>query len=70
LQELRLIRQEASDRPGFFQNIIELIVEMLQTMVEGIMGKNANKFVNYMSTLFLFIIISNISGLFGLRPQL
>ena len=41
---------------------------MLQTMVEGIMGRNANKFVNYMSTLFLFIIISNISGLFGLRP--
>ncbi len=37
-------------------------------MVDGIMGKNANKFVNYISTLFLFIIISNISGLFGLRP--
>ena len=44
------------------------IVEMLGTMVDGIMGKNANKFVNYISTLFLFIIISNISGLFGLRP--
>ena len=49
-------------------SIFILVVEMLQTMVEGIMGKNANKFVNYMSTLFLFIIISNISGLFGLRP--
>ena len=68
IARIKINKAEASDTPGFFQNIIELIVEMLQTMVEGIMGKNANKFVNYMSTLFLFIIISNISGLFGLRP--
>lgn len=68
IARIKISKAEASDTPGFFQNIIELIVEMLQTMVEGIMGKNANKFVNYMSTLFLFIIISNISGLFGLRP--
>lgn len=68
IARIKINKAEASDTPGFFRNIIELIVEMLQTMVEGIMGKNANKFVNYMSTLFLFIIISNISGLFGLRP--
>lgn len=68
IARIKINKAEASDTPGFFQNIIELIVEMLQTMVEGIMGRNANKFVNYMSTLFLFIIISNISGLFGLRP--
>ena len=61
IARIKINKAEASDTPGFFQNIIELIVEMLQTMVEGIMGKNANKFVNYMSTLFLFIIISNIS---------
>ncbi len=32
------------------------------------MGKYAGKFVNYISALFLFIFVSNISGLFGLRP--
>ena len=54
--------------PGTFQNIIELVVEMLDNMVKGIMGENARRFVNYLSTIFVFILISNISGLLGLRP--
>lgn len=53
--------------PGTFQNIVELIVEMLDNMVRGIMGENARRFVNYLSTVFIFILISNISGLLGLR---
>ncbi len=53
--------------PGTFQNIVELIVEMLDNMVRGIMGENARRFVNYLSTIFIFILISNISGLLGLR---
>ena len=32
------------------------------------MGKNSRRFVNYISSIFLFILLSNISGLFGLRP--
>ena len=68
IARIKINKVDASDTPGMFQNVIEIIVEMLGTMVDGIMGKNANKFVNYISTLFLFIIISNISGLFGLRP--
>ena len=31
--------------PGTFQNIIELVVEMLDNMVKGIMGENARRFV-------------------------
>lgn len=58
----------ATDHPDGFQNVIELIVEMLDGMVEGTMGKWAPKFVNYISTIFIFILMSNISGLFGLRP--
>ena len=54
--------------PGTFQNIVELIVEMLDNMVTGVMGKSAGKFVNYISTIFIFILISNFSGLLGLRP--
>ena len=54
--------------PGTFQNIIELVVEMLDNMVKGIMGENARRFVNYLSTIFVFRLISNISGLLGLRP--
>lgn len=60
--------KHATEVPDGFQNIIELIVEMLDGMVEGTMGKWAPKFVNYISTIFIFILMSNISGLFGLRP--
>ena len=54
--------------PAGFQNVVEMIVEMLDKMIYGSMGKHAGKFVNYISSIFLFIFISNISGLFGLRP--
>ncbi len=55
-------------KTGYFQNIIELIVEKLDGMVDSTMGKWAPRFVNYISTIFIFILMSNISGLFGLRP--
>lgn len=54
--------------PGGFQNVVEMIVEMLDKMVHGSMGKYAGKFANYIGSIFLFIFVSNISGLFGLRP--
>jgi F-type H+-transporting ATPase subunit a len=61
--------KHAQEVPGGFQNVLEMIVEMLDNMVYGTMGKiAAPKFVNYISTIFIFILLSNISGLFGLRP--
>ena len=60
--------KKAGDVPKGFLNAVELIVEMLDGMVSSTMGKNAAKFANYIGTIFLFILISNISGLFGLRP--
>lgn len=60
--------RKATAVPGAFQNVIELIVEMLEGMVEGSMGKAAHKYVNYIGTIFAFILFSNISGLLGLRP--
>ena len=41
---------------------------MLDGMVAGTMGKWAPRFRNYISTIFIFILLSNISGLVGLRP--
>ena len=60
--------KHASDVPTGFQNVVEIIVEMLDNMVKGTMGKSASKFANYIGTIFIFIFISNISGLLGLRP--
>lgn len=64
----RLTMKHATEIPGTFQNIVELIVEKLDGMVTASMGRNAVKFANYIGTIFIFILISNISGLFGLRP--
>lgn len=60
--------KKASEVPGVFQNIVELIVEMLDGMSGSVMGKYSVKFRNYIGTIFIFIFLSNISGLFGLRP--
>ena len=48
--------------------MLNLIVEMLDNMIAGVMGKNAGKFLNYIGTLFIFILFCNVSGLLGLRP--
>ncbi|MEE0420261.1 MAG: F0F1 ATP synthase subunit A [Lachnospiraceae bacterium] len=60
--------RHADEIPGGFQNVVEMIVEMLDKMVYNSMGVHAKKFVNYIGSIFVFIFISNISGLFGLRP--
>lgn len=65
----RAIRRAAiTDTPGRFQNFVELIVELLDNLITGILGKSASRFVNYISTIILFILLCNVSGLFGLRP--
>ena len=60
--------KNATEIPDSVQNVIELVVELLEGMVNGTMGKWAPGFVNYIGTIFIFILLSNISGLFGLRP--
>ncbi len=60
--------RHAKEVPDGFQNVIELIVESLDHLVDGIMGDHAKPYRNYISTIFVFILLSNISGLFGLRP--
>ncbi|MEG1847951.1 MAG: F0F1 ATP synthase subunit A [Lachnospiraceae bacterium] len=60
--------KHATEVPGTFQNVVELIVEKLDGVVDNCMGRNGVRFRNYISTIFIFILISNISGLFGLRP--
>lgn len=58
----------AAEVPGGFQNVVELIVEKLDGMVDTSMEQSAPRFYNYIGTVFIFILFSNISGLLGLRP--
>lgn len=60
--------KHADEIPGVFQNILEVIVTFLEGIVDSTMGKNGKHFKNYIGVLFMFILISNISGLLGLRP--
>lgn len=57
----------AGSIPGAFQNALEMGMEALENMAQGILGANARRFVNYIGTIFLFILFCNLSGLFGLR---
>lgn len=58
----------AEEVPTGLQNVVELAVETLEGFVNSSMGKNGRKYICYVGTLFLYIFLSNISGLFGLRP--
>lgn len=62
------VMKNAKEVPTGFQNVVELIVEKLDGMVDSTMGKNGKNFRNYIGTIFIFILFSNISGLLGLRP--
>ena len=59
--------KNANDVPGTFQNALEYAFEMLQKMADSILAGNAKRFVNYIGTIFLFILFCNLSGLLGLR---
>lgn len=56
-----------NDIPGAFQSMLEMGMEALENMAQGILGGNARRFANYIGTIFLFILFCNLSGLFGLR---
>lgn len=60
--------KDNGDKPSHLQNIAEMTVEALDNMVSSNMGSYAPKFRNYIGALFLFILLSNLSGLLGLRP--
>lgn len=65
----KIAKADPSKAPGGFLNVIELLVETLDNLVRDNMGKVlAPRFRNYIGAVFMFIIISNLSGLFGLRP--
>ncbi len=64
----RLKLKDTDGKPGGLQNVLELAVEMLDSMVKGTMGEKGNPFRNYIGALFAFILFSNLSGLLGLRP--
>ena len=62
------VMKRAEEVPTGVQNVAELIVELLDNMVKSGMGKSAYKFMNYIGTVFIFILVCNLSSLVGFRP--
>lgn len=55
--------------PTGFVNVLELIVGFVDKMLVNAMGeKHGPKFANYVGSLFIFLLLCNLSGLLGLRP--
>jgi len=59
-----LATRKMTDVPGPLQNIAEMVVEALQNFFGGVLGKeNMRQYYGLFATLFIFIVISNYSGL-------
>ncbi len=54
--------------PKGIQLVAEMIVEFVYNFTEGAMGKRNSNFAPYIGTLFIFLILGNSLGLWGLRP--
>lgn len=54
--------------PKGAQNIAEMVVDAIRNLVKQTMGEKLVYFTPYIGTLFIFIALANISGIFGLRP--
>ena len=58
-----LTRFSLKEVPSGLQNVMEAVVEALYGLAESVAGKNASKFFPWVATIFLFVIVSNWSGL-------
>lgn len=64
----KIVHADPAKRPGVLQNMLEMYVQMMDNMVTTIMGKKGHRFKNWICIVFMFMLLCNISGLFGLRP--
>lgn len=66
-----LSTRHLTERPGKAQNVAEKVVEMLLNFLTGIIGReNARAFLPFLGTIFLFILISNYSGILPLAGRI
>jgi F-type H+-transporting ATPase subunit a len=57
------------DRGITLRNMMEMLVEIVLGLSDSIIGKNGRKYVPLFGTLFIFILIANLSGLIpGVTP--
>ena len=65
---VRIRLKSFRDVPTGFQNAIEAAVETMSNFTRSTMGEDTDFFGGYFFSIFAFILLSNYSGLLGLRP--
>ena len=68
---VRVKLRNFKDVPTGFQNVVEMLVEAFDNYVIGVAGEKLSFLAYWFSTVFIFILLSNLSGLFSaglLRP--
>ena len=63
-----LTRNFKTKNPGKRQVIVETLVTWIQNLVGGMLGEEAREYADYLSAILIYIGISNIIGIFGLKP--
>ena len=59
-----LIRSRLSvDKPGALQHLAEMLNEFITSQSEQVIGHDAERFVPFLTALFLFILVGNLIGL-------
>jgi F-type H+-transporting ATPase subunit a len=58
-----LLRRPSVDRPGKFQQVLELVYGFIRTQAHDVVGHEGDRHAVYFATIFLFILTSNLLGI-------
>jgi len=65
---IRMKLRKMEDVPAGLQNVVEVLVEAFDGFLKSMGGERVRIFGGWFFTVFLFILVSNFSGLIGMRP--
>jgi F-type H+-transporting ATPase subunit a len=65
---IRIKLRKPKDVPKGLQNVVESLIELFEGMLKGAAGEKLMFLGGWFFTVFTFILISNFSGMVGLRP--
>lgn len=66
-RKIKKEQEKSTSTQSTFQNVLEYIIEFLDSLINSSMDKYSDKFKNYICSIFVFILVSNLSGLLGLH---
>lgn len=63
-----IVRARLKKVPDKKQTVVEILVETVNNLVKNNMGEGTTAFVPYIGALVVFLLMMNITGLFGVEP--